>query len=394
MESGGDMLLFGGVASNEGQGDNVDPDEAISEDESMHQSDVEMYDDREAEEGLDHANFNRQKNKKRDHDEDSRLKAVATAYEEKYAGGYSEDESSDEGRPGRRFKRLRRNSSGSEDESQESETSQHAAENSDLDNDDENNSADFPEAFVSGDAEEVLPLKLPMYLHTGQEQDSLIFAPEFQCERFIDEHFPNSLKIGIAFGTKKFKFPVDFESIDDQEWVIFQTIFIILYAAGEAEVNGAALFTAFWPLGKRNFKKQRNMADVLDSMIGHYTEAYMLFRIIFHTSEAIEAFSTILSNYKNLLDPRDNRLGGSSPVVILKKHLTTVPGITQKKRKKLLCRIFSQGHHLSRGIVLLAQTMGTTKTGVSGDEWRKSAAVPTILKVASPGEDGPDSQLS
>ncbi len=110
MGSDGDLLLFGGVASKEGQGDNIDPDEIVSDDESVHESDVEMYDDRETEEGLDHAKFNRRKDKKRDYDEDSRLKAFAKEYEEKYAGGYSEDESSDEDESQPRFKRLRRDS--------------------------------------------------------------------------------------------------------------------------------------------------------------------------------------------------------------------------------------------------------------------------------------------
>ena len=366
----------------------IDVDSSRSEDEEPNSDDLEAIDaDSDLEENINHARVLTKR---------SRAEALATRSEardtqERLAevSGYTDSEDSDTGRAvqverlAKKKRRVRRRtvSNSSAEDVGSFLTNLPAPVPSPV-----SHSEPEPESEPESEPEpEATPLEIPVYVENSMST-RVVYQPACAMPNAMEEINVNSTKINIAFSVGML--PLDLASISDRDFEVFQALYLILCAAGNIEVEGDEVTCAYWALGKRNSRKVDSLRGVLEAMVEHYSFSRTIFRIFFHTHQALTNFSNKLLKCQEMLDPRDSRASGPSCINVLKRYIQGVPGLSPSRRKSLVNRIFVQPFQFSRGVVFLAQSQKTIKSGPDAQLSYTVAAVPAILTAAKPDDEG------
>lgn len=365
--------------SDDDRGEEINIDSEISEDDEPTASDIEAIDpDDNMEENVDHS----QLLAKRGREEASEAHEAALATAERLANvsGYTDDEFEDTGRVveprKKRRKRLQRQVSDSDDEAPSQPASQ-------------------PQPLVQPAEEppvilETLPLAKPLKIPAFVENPTttrVVYQPACAMPSSIVElGGQNSAKINVAFLANML--PLDLANITDRDFEVFQAIFLILNAIGTVEVEGGKVNCAYWAVGKRRSSEVHSLKGVLKAMTEHYAFSRTIFRIFFHTENALSEFSQKLLKCQDMLDSRDSRAAGPSCMNILKRYIQNLPGLSPARRKSLVNRIFVKPFQFSRGVVFLAQSQGTIRRSAEMEQAYTAAAIPCILTAATATENG------
>ena len=196
-----------------------------------------------------------------------------------------------------------------------------------------------------------VPPLLPEYIER-QSEVRLVYDPNTAWRRVLKSCDGESERINLAISVNRL-LPLDFQVISDRDFQLFQALYLILCAAGEAEVDGEDVNCSFWSIGKRHDGACSSLREVLEDMESFYTSSCSLFRIFFHSTEALSKFSSILLKCSDMLDQREVRAQGPSPASLLKRHINALPGLKQQRKRYLTGRIFTKPFQLARAVVFL-----------------------------------------
>lgn len=230
------------------------------------------------------------------------------------------------------------------------------------------------------------PLELPGYIES-QKDTRLVYHPQVAVNpNLVELYGETSRKLFLAFCVDKV-LPVDFANISERKFEMFQALYLILCAAGEVETEGGAVDCAYWSVGKHNDQSSFTLLDMVENMKKFYISSKSIFRVFFHTEAAYQTFSDKLLKCSDMLDQRESRIQGPSPMAILKKHINAVPGLKSQRKKTLVDRIFAKPFQFARGVVFLAQSQGTLRPN-RDQKWMVKGAVDDILTAAAPMDNG------
>lgn len=346
-------------ANDNGEDINVDSDR--SEDEAPNSDDLDAIDDSDIEENVDHAgSLSAQACA-----DAMEAMALANEVQRRYEDYYDKSQSSPETRRRKRPRRI--------DSDEEDEAVMPTGPARDLD------PPPPPQPYIP-------PLLIPEYVER-QSEVRLVYDPSHRMETRIEELCDGeSERINLAISVNRL-LPLDFQVISDRDFQLFQALYLILCAAGEAEVEGEDVNCSFWSIGKRHDGACSSLSEVLADMESFYTSSYSLFRIFFHSTEALAKFSSLLLKCSDMLDQREVRAQGPSPASLLKRHINALPGLKQQRKRYLTGRIFTKPFQLARAVVFLAQAQGTLRSGSDSINWANRAAVPAVLTAAKPQDD-------
>lgn len=395
-------------------GDDCEFEDQRSEDEEMTEEDRAAIDDSERAEGIDHASVNYDAAVSELDSEMQEAEAMAAYYANKYASSEEDGGERDGGDPPPAKKaRLRRKrlDSSSEDEAEDAPpeppsspssdaaaavddevmqqmadkmVTEQKAENKDYET--ESDSDDDSNANGDDRIRCCVPLELPSFVES-QKDTRLVFHPHVKVNPSLVELYgETSRKLFLAFCVDKV-LPIDFGNISERKFEMFQALYLILCVAGEVEVDGGAVDCAYWSVGKQNDESSFTLHDMVASTKRFYISSKSIFRLFFHTEDAYQKFSEKLLKCSDLLDQRESRVQGPSPMAMLKKHINSVPGLKPQRKKALVDRIFTKPFQFARGVVFLAQSQGTLRSDAQ-QKWMVKGATDDILTAAAPQDDG------